>query len=183
MEKAEYKRLQSATIVRGFAIVVLVLGIVCIVAQFTGNSQGNPFIYGCACLISAPFLFVVSNIAEDIHYQAYLQEYHVNESMKYHLQSIQKLQTIEATLLQQYQPQPVPYEPAPYPVPQYDQPLNVFQSERPMPEPPVQKRTQQPEINTTSKVYEPQEETEADYKAQFMRPTPQKKRTTPSKKE
>ena len=106
-EPAKYKRMISASVINTLATITLAIGILCIIGNFVfADSKGISLTAGLYCLIVSIPLYIISNIAEDIHYQSYLQELITDENEWYHTQSLRKLQSIENILKQQdYAPQ------------------------------------------------------------------------------
>lgn len=182
----KYKPVLSAVVISVLAWLILLSGIIGGIFIFsirTSNEMLRLYgvLVGIGCIIISAFMFVVSNIVQDIHYQSHLQEYYILEAQFYHTQSMIMLQSIEGMLRQQYYPQQTPYTPAPYQqMPQQTQPQQVFQ-----PEPPKQdSQPQQREVNPNRQQNDPQEDAGAEYKAQYMRPTVQtRKAFSPQKEE
>ena len=106
-EPAKYIRMISASVINTLATITLAIGILCIIGYFVfADSKGISLTAGLYCLIVSIPLYIISNIAEDIHYQSYLQELITDENEWYHTQSLRKLQSIENILKQQdYAPQ------------------------------------------------------------------------------
>ena len=94
----KYRGLASASVIDIIASINLVAGVACIVLGIMGNnalSGTAGIISGISCMVVACFLFIISNIAQDIHWQAYMTEYYGEEAANYHEQSLRKLQSIE----------------------------------------------------------------------------------------
>ena len=176
-DKKKYRGLISAAIISILATIVLIVGIICIIAGLVDKKHpeaGYVGIYvGCGCIVLSALMYLVTNIAGDIHWQSYLKEYYGEEEVKYHEQALRKLQNIENLLVMQQpqtpqfypQTQYVPPQPQPQQQPQPESAKPFGQATRP------QKRVHYFDSNETKKV----QETSNEYGAQFKRPVQKKK--------
>lgn len=196
----KYRGLASASVIDIIASINLVAGVACIVLGIMGNnalSGTAGIISGISCMVVACFLFIISNIAQDIHWQAYMTEYYGEEAANYHEQSLRKLQSIEWMIRQmdspwqaQYSPVPNPYtEPmqtdrpvpqVPYPlVPpapnQYTEPTQTDRSEPQVPADRPEKKIRYVGTITEKRFAELPEEDSFRYDAQYRRPAQDKK--------
>ena len=171
----EYKPLISTLIIKVLAVCIIVIGIVLPVVLVNVTVVFKiGFIIGC--LPVSAILFLIANIADDIHYQSSLKQYSVEESVYYHTQSIQLLTSIEGLLQQQFYPQPVSYTPRSPSIPSHETSQPDMTTQDIQPNEPVQYH----KANENTKQHELQEDDEPKYRAQFMRPvkTPFKKEKT-----
>ncbi len=108
----------------------------------------------------------------------------MEEDEWYHTNSQRMLRNIEIMLQENFYPQPVPYTSGSFmPMPE---PVQPQEAPQPIPSEPndnTQQYAPYPETKTSRRQYEAQEDTEAEYKAQFMRPTVQTRKTFSPKKE
>ncbi len=103
-DKKKYRSLVSTTIIGSLAICLGIAGIVLIVLGITSNELilGLNGVYIGSVLIAAgAFFFIICNIADDIHWQAYLTEYYAEETYNYHNESLKKLESIKTMLMNQ----------------------------------------------------------------------------------
>ena len=185
MNAAPYKKLISGIIIKIVAVLVLLSGIVFSKAMVSlGMSETSESIVkgyiNLGCIIVSALLFIISNMAEDIHYTRYISECHRNESSYYQMQSLQITQSIQELLQQQYYPQQAPYNPVP---PQYvpTEPAHqqMEHQQRPEFQPPAQSsRMMEKKLRTDA-----MEDSEFDYRAQYRKLTQNEKKASPSKKE
>lgn len=175
-EMKKYRGLISAFIVYAIATIALICGVILLIAGLADSqpSFSQLYIYvGAACIITGIFLFIIANIAEDIHFQNYLTSYYGEEDIQYHEQSLQILQDIRAMLQQKYYPQQTPYSFPPQVHEKYEQ-QQVYQ---PMSQQQVM-QFQAPESHSEAETMMRQTDTLEDiddYKAQYMRPTSQRR--------
>ena len=174
-EMKKYRGLISAAIIATLAAIVFVAGIVAIILGIAGKYEAikiTLIMSGVGSIIISAFLFVISNIAEDLHWQSYLKEYYGEEAVKYHNKTLQSLQFIEEMIQQKYYPKPIPNA-SDFNMPQ------TQQSDQPMPNAQEGQPRKQVRIVETSKAMEQMvtpEENNSDYKAQYMRPGSKKRR-------
>lgn len=185
----KYKPVLSAIVISVLAGFILLIGVFSCIFVFVTYTNSLSRIYGVlggiGCAIISAFMYVISNIVQDIHYQSHLQEYYVEEARYYHTQSMMMLQSVEGMLRQQYFPQQNPYMTASYQqMPQQTQPQQVFQPEPPKQDAQPLEHVRHSETDEARQQSDPQEDTEAEYKAQFMRPpTVQTRKAFSPKKE
>ena len=82
-EMKKYRGLISAAIIATLAAIVFVAGIVAIILGIAGKYEAikiTLIMSGVGSIIISAFLFVISNIAEDLHWQSYLKEYYMHIS-------------------------------------------------------------------------------------------------------
>ena len=115
-EEKKYKSLVSATIISILAALLLIFGVIALVAGIANSSSSKSDAVfgltgtslGIALIVSSAFLFVISNIAEDIHFQTYLKDYSLAETQYYHDVSLYELESIKNLLAGQQGTQPAP---------------------------------------------------------------------------
>ena len=168
----------STTIIKILAVCVLVLGVI-LPTFIAGVTTAFRIGFLIACLPASAILFVIANIADDIHYQSFLKQYSVEETVYYHTQSMQVLTSIEGMLQQQFYPQQASYAPMPPSIPSQGTSQPDPSTQETQPNKPVQHY----ETTANTKQYEPQEDDEPEYKAQFMRPAKQQRKTSSEKRE
>lgn len=80
----KYRRLLSASIIEFLALIIL---LVSVASMVFGIANGSPILglsgiyVGIVGIILSAFLFIISNIAEDIHWQSYIKEYYGEETV------------------------------------------------------------------------------------------------------
>ena len=113
-EMKKYKSLVSATIIGVVAALLLFFGIIILIGGIANSSSSKSDAVlgltgaslGIAMIVSSAFLFVISNIAEDIHFQTYLKDYSLAETQYYHDVSLYELESIKNLLSGQQGTQP-----------------------------------------------------------------------------
>ncbi len=113
-ETKKYKSLVSATIIGVVAALLLLFGIIILIGSIANSSSSRSDAVlgltgtslGIAMIVSSAFLFVISNIAEDIHFQTYLKDYSLAEAQYYHDVSLYELESIKNLLAGQQGTQP-----------------------------------------------------------------------------
>ena len=148
--KSKYRRLISASVVQVIASIELVLGIAIIVLSFTSKypvlTAYGIYIGIAVIMISVP-LFIIVNIAEDLHWQSYLKEYYSEETYIYHLKALEKLNNIERLLMQQNASRQAAQNPEEYTYSKrsYHQPRAERTYEKQSREEPQERETRKPE--------------------------------------
>lgn len=107
-DKKKYRSLISTTIIGALAICFGIAGIVFIVLGITSNELilGINGIYsGFILIVLGASIFIICNIADDMHWQTYLTEYYAEETYNYHMESLKKLEAIETLLRNQQNPE------------------------------------------------------------------------------
>lgn len=175
--------LLSAIIVNIISFIIFLASILCFIGAIGENSLLgiSRTIIGLSGVAISALFTIIATIAEDVHYQRYVNAYYVEEVEWYHTLSLQKLHSIEALLIQQTYPQQPPFVSAPYtPVPQYEQQQQSPQPEMQMQEVSSQGNDYHSESNTDLKEHEPVDASPSEYKAQYRRPIPRKKNNSNS---
>ena len=167
----KYRRLLSASIIEFLALIIL---LVSVASMVFGIANGSPILglsgiyVGIVGIILSAFLFIISNIAEDIHWQSYIKEYYGEETVYYHTQSLKRLQSIEGMLQQHFYPQhqqtSVPQNPTNQYAPQQRPQSGVREQYQP-----ERRQRRYTEEDVASNPFEPREEV-FDYRAQYRRP-------------
>ena len=119
-EMKKYKSLVSATIISVLAVLLLLFGVIVLIAGIANSSSSKSDAVlgltgtslGITMIVSSAFLFVISNIAEDIHFQTYLKDYSLEEMQYYHDVSLYELESIKNLLSEQQGAQPTPTDQA-----------------------------------------------------------------------
>ena len=106
-EMKKYRASISTTLLSIIAALTLVAGIVLIIIGIAAGSRENAALgvvglsstgLGILLVLVSANMFVFTNIAEDIHWKAYLAKYYGEEAVNYHQYSLQKLHSIESML-------------------------------------------------------------------------------------
>ena len=174
-EFGKYRTLVSGIIISIFAAILLFAGVVVLIGGLINNKDGSIELagyYGLGCIVLSAFLFIISSIAEDIHYQRYLKDFDVDEAIYYHTQSLQRLESIERLLMNQQYQMPTqnnytgPIPELQYMQPQYETEPEPEEAEKPAPDKKVRYKEKTPKQHEV----ESYEDDSFDYKAQYKRP-------------
>ena len=97
----KYRGLLSAAIVMIVGVMAATTAIASLVYGIV--KEDNPLrdvfiLAGIGGIILSAFLLIIPNIAEDIHYNAYLTQYYGEEALNYHEESLKRLDAMERQL-------------------------------------------------------------------------------------
>lgn len=105
-EQKEFKTTKSSGFIRVLAVLMLIAGLFLVVTFFIpsrldSSAKSIFLVYGVSCITVSALLFIISNLADDVHLLTYLVEHYIESDIDSKGYILSHLRTIEEKINKQ----------------------------------------------------------------------------------